>query len=273
MDVAKCTLDDVVFNAHDFSLLPSAELGRKRRFLVCSECKGPAFFRKASRSGQAACFGARPHADGCSLAAPEHEQHDDEFGEDQDALNNPGQLIHVDFNFGGAGQNIAGTDANPRDNSARRGRFTGDGPRQEAMMHRRLSTLLRNLITSEQFRSSDQILEISGRGNFVVRNFFKEFSDIQAGNIGIYGGYWGFVTYAKTDNNGTLWFNSGGIEDVSTLLDEQYVDDIFKRYHIDDEEAFAGAYILVFGTLQLSARGKKFIKIEDPGFFVLKLSA
>lgn len=32
--------------------------------------------RKASRSGRAACFGARPHHEGCELAAIEYERMD-----------------------------------------------------------------------------------------------------------------------------------------------------------------------------------------------------
>jgi hypothetical protein len=59
MDIAKCNADGQTYNASNFSLLPQNDLLIKRRKLICIGCENIAFFRIKSRSGQAACFGAR----------------------------------------------------------------------------------------------------------------------------------------------------------------------------------------------------------------------
>ena len=66
---AKCTIDNFTYTAVEFAQLQPNELEHKRRFLQCPACGGPAFFRHAAMIGRGPCFGARPHADGCELAA------------------------------------------------------------------------------------------------------------------------------------------------------------------------------------------------------------
>ena len=50
-----------------------------------------AFFRQASFNGRVAHFGARPHAEGCSL---------DDASDDFEALQIPSGKIIVDFSYG-----------------------------------------------------------------------------------------------------------------------------------------------------------------------------
>jgi hypothetical protein len=191
MDVALCTLDDVVYNATSFAVLPPSDLALKRKFLVCSKCSGPSFFRKISRSGQAACFGARPHEVGCSLAAPEYEQTDDGQGDDQDIVNNPGQHIVVDFDFGAPEHDRHNDPDGFVSSGARGGRYVGSVARPDAMMNRRLSTILRNLVASRQFRTSRQVLEVAGVGESYVVDFFVSFTSVTEEHEGQYKGFWG----------------------------------------------------------------------------------
>lgn len=272
MDVARCTEDGHTYEAVEFSQLPPIELARKRRLLCCPECNGPAFFRKASRSGRAACFGARPHAGGCGLAAPEHDVQPDGQGTDQDALNNPGGRIVVDFNYGAQEQpeheEAPGLPRNPN----RRGRFVGEGDRPDARMHRRLSTLLRNLVEAPNFSQSDQLLEIEGRDEIAVRDFFVPLDAVSEEHARMYRGFWGMISDARFAADGTLWLNSGGRDDVSFCVDEEHVDAIYDRYGVDDEEDIAGAYVLVFGTLRVSQNGKLYCLVTNPGYMALRLA-
>lgn len=272
MDTARCSEDEVIYEAIQFSHLPPMELARKRRLLRCPECNGPAFFRKASRSGRAACFGARPHADGCSLAALEHEPEEDGQGADQDILENPGERIVVDFNFGAQAQpeheEAPGFPRNPN----RRGRFVGDGIRPNARIHRRLSSLLRTLVEVPDFSQSDQILEIEGAEEITVRNFFVTLAAVNPGYAGSFRGFWGMLSDARLAQDGTLWLNSGGRDDVSFCLDARFVDGVYERYGINDEEDIAGAYILVFGTLHVSQNGKLYCPVADPGYMSFRLA-
>lgn len=269
MDAALCTIDDVIYQATHFANLPPNELARKRRFLVCPECSGPAFFRKASRSGQAACFGARPHEEGCTLAAAEYEQNDNGPGDDQDILENPGQRIILDLNFGASNDSHNDTDAMPNP-GGRGGRFIGGGTRPDATMHRRLSTILRNLMVSGEFRTSRQIVEISGIGEFTVADFFVQFDAVAHHHENQYRGYWGMVVSARFGQTDALWLNSGGRDDVSICVPEQFVNELYARFRISDEEDLAGMYVLVLGTLRTSQSGKKYVQAEDLGFITLR---
>ena len=272
MDTGKCTIDQVVYNAATFSGLPAHEVRRKRRFIVCPECDGPGYFRKASKSGQAACFGARPHKIGCSLAAPEHEGGGDTGTDEEDERINDGERIVVDFDYGGAsGKHIHG----PTGTETRRGgsKFIGGSHPIESKMHRRLSTLLRNLITSAQFRQSRQILEIAGHGEYEVKSFFTNFVDVRKAMVGRYAGYWGLISDVRFGDDKTLWFNTGGRNDVSLCLKEEYVDELWARYGISDVEDMAGAYMLVFGEIRSSKNDKKYIAMDGPAHLTIRLAS
>lgn len=268
MDAARCTLDDEVYQAVFFAALPPNELARKRKFLVCQECRDPAFFRKASRSGQVACFGARPHKEGCTLAASEYEQNNIGPGDDQDILENPGQRIILDFNFGAPNDRHNDPDGLPN-SGGRGGRFLGGGARPDAAMHRRLSTILRNLMMSEQFRTSRQIVEIAGVGEFMVANFFVQFGAVTSVHGNQYCGYWGMVVSARFDH-GALWLNSGGRDDISVCVPEQFFNELCERFRISDEEDLVGTYALILGPLQISRYRKKYVRVGDLGFITLR---
>lgn len=259
MDIAKCTLDGKEYNAVDFEKLPPNELSEKRRNLICTKCGKEAFFRKSSRSGQAACFGARPHADGCFFASAETQQVDDEGG-DEDRINNPGQRILIDLNYGAAPtRNVDVKPSAPSGDNDGRGRHVGHNPRPNANMQRRLSTLLRNLINSDTFRLSQQLIEFEERAAMSVNQFFVHFSDVADEHDYEFRGYWGLLTDAKLGQNGNLWLNSGGRGEVSCLIKSELVDAFYTRYHIDDVEDFAGTYFLIIGEKNTSQNGKPYI--------------
>ena len=90
MDNAFCTINNQTYNAYQFSQLDIGTISQLRRFLECPTCHAPAFFRKAARNGQAACFGARPHNDGCIESAPLSRLINGE-NDDEDVLHNDGQ--------------------------------------------------------------------------------------------------------------------------------------------------------------------------------------
>lgn len=273
MDDARCTLDNKIYQALRFSALPPSELYSKRRDLVCHECNGPAFFRKASRSGQAACFGARPHKDGCTLAASEYEQNNIGPGDDQYILVNPGQRIVIDLNFGTQPTDRHNDPDEPNNVGGRGGRFVGDGERPNAKMHRRLSTILRNLIKSEQFRTSRQVIEIVDVGEFAVADFFVRFSAAAVMQNVKCRGYWGMIADARLDQKGVLWLNSGGRNDMSICVPEQFVPELYQRFRVSKEEDLAEAYALVLGTLSNSQAGKKYVQAEDISFITLRLAS
>lgn len=267
MDIAKCTEDGVIYTAFNFSNLLMDDLERKRRFLQCPNCGGAAFFRHASPIGRTACFGARPHADGCELAAYENTSLENVTGSDR--LQIPGGRIVVDFRYG------APSLSNFYDGSGRAPSSGHDGNHERPHAHiyrRRLGSLLRTLIEYPAFSSSDQIVEIEGRGQMAAGDFFVPLQYARGEYSGYYRGYFGVISDAKMAMDKSLWFNSGGNDNISFCLDSRYVDAFIQRYGINDLEDIAGAYILVFGTPRVSQNGKLHCVIDGPENMALRLT-
>jgi hypothetical protein len=164
MNNAMCTKDGLTYTALEFSYLLPTDLELKRRFLQCPACGGLAFFRHASSIGRAACFGARPHANGCELAAQ------DCASDDQDTTYIPVGKIIVDFQYGAPVQQdyfkVVG-----RPSMQDQIGCNYDQPHTH-IYRRRLGPLLRTLIEHPEFSSSDMIVEIEGRGECAARDFF-----------------------------------------------------------------------------------------------------
>lgn len=270
MDIAKCTLDGRTYNAVVFAELSADEMSEKRRNLICTECEKEAFFRKESRSGQAACFGARPHKEDCTFASVET-QHVDYEGGDEDRIKNPGQRIVIDLNYGASPtHNVEVMLNNLPQSNEKRGRHVGQNPRPNAHMQRRLSTLLRNLINSEEFRKSQQLIEFEGRRPTTVNLFFVNFADVNDDHDAEFHGYWGLITDARLDQNDNLWLNSGGRGDLSCLIKAQYVDEFYKKYRVEDLEDFAGTYFLIIGEKNTSQNGKPYVASNGLNRFTLQ---
>ncbi|WP_124528976.1 hypothetical protein [Pseudomonas sp. KBW05] len=269
MDVARCIADGNTYTAHNFEQLGDSRIEGFRRLLVCVQCGAPAFFRKESRSGQAACFGARPHIPGCEFAAAEGRRRGNP-GNDQEEQINLGERIEIDFGYG-AQEIVHPTPDNPIDPNGRGGRFVPGSGRRSPVMHRRLSTLLRNLMVSEQFRNSDQIIGLP-EGQFRVRDFFVRFNEANRDHVGEYRGYWGMLSDARYGQENSLWLNSGGRENLSVVADTAIVDGLHERFDVDDLEEFAGSYILVFGTLRVSGNGKGYVACNDLRHITVSLS-
>lgn len=270
MRVALCTQDGVTYEAVDFN--QTTDFITKKRFLECPECHGPAFYRGLTRNGREACFGARPHIPGCTLATLEHDGEATGQGNEEDELLTIGQRIVLDFNFGTAEAGQGGQPAGVPIATGNAGTHGDNGPAVRETITRRLGPLLRSLIELDEFRRSPQIIEVPEIGEFSVADFFVNFTDVTDDHIGSYHGFWGMVPDARRAANGTLWFNSGGREDMSALLDKSFIEETCQRFHVENEEDIAGAYILVLGELRLAKNGKKYVQIDDPYRFTLRLA-
>lgn len=269
MDIATCTEDAHTYTAVEFASLEPNQLERKRRMLICYECRQPAFFRKQSRSGRGACFGARPHLDRCNLAAADNDIQLPGIGDDQDEFINPGDRIVIELAYGAQDEQIhlEANAAAPR--RPRGGRHIGEGGARNAEMHRRLSTLLRMLVTAPNFRYSEQIIALANQPEMLARDFFVHLSDITPEYRGQFRGFWGQLTDARP-GSGALWLNSGGRGDMSFCLPEEHINAVMERYRLSEEEDFSGSYILVLGTLQISQYNKMFCVIDDPAVMSLR---
>ena len=267
MDIAVCAEDGKIYGSGEFSRLATELMERKRRLLRCPECGGPAFFRNASFSGRAACFGARPHEAGCRLATQDEVRVDGGAGEDPDALYHSGRKIVVDFNYGAADPPGHLYEAARADRE-----FRGGYP-PDSLAHCRMSSLLRTLIGSTAFRHSYQRIEAHHQPEMAVRDFFVPLLAVTAAYKGLTRGFWGLISDVRwSEDRSTIWFNSGGLDTISFCMDARWLGEFNRRYRIHDEEDLAGVYILVIGTLEVSPNDKVFCVIENLDFMALRLA-
>ncbi len=250
MDTAKCTLNGELYTASLFSTLPPNELAHKRKHLICPECQADVYFRKASRNGQSACFVCRTHAIDCSLSSSETQGL--ESGKvDEEIVHNLNQSFELDINV----EITPTTLPTPSENKT----------------HVTLSQLLRNLVNSPEFRKSDKKIVIEDPNTTRnVDNFFVHFYDVNNTNNEDVYGFWGILSDARLDSNGSLWLNAGGIGEVSCVIPCELVDDFYKHYKLEDEEELSGAYTLIIGTKKTSANGKDYIKLKNINHIVIR---
>ncbi|MET0940933.1 MAG: hypothetical protein ABWY13_06170 [Mesorhizobium sp.] len=146
----------------------------------------------------------------------------------------------------------------------------GDGGPGHAVMHRRLSSLLRMLINAPNFRYSEQTIAVADQPELAARDFFVELGDVTRQHSGQFRGFWGQLTDAGEGAGGTLWLNSGGRGSMSFALPLEHRAAVMQRYRLANTEEFAGAYILVLGTLFVSQYGKMICPVDAPAMMTLR---
>lgn len=261
MDTAYCTLDGHTYHVTSFSQLSASDMQAKRRHLICPECRWQAYFKRAATSGQGACFGARPHSPNCGLTAPVSLRGPGS-DETQDILHNSMDHIVIDLNYG-AHETIHGDPEDVDNTRGRGGRFTGEGHRGPARMNRRLRPLLKSLISSEQFRNSSMIIELTQHTTLPVNQFFVNFSDISDQHEGTFRGYWGLVFDTGMSNDGAFWLNTGKYSDLSVLITSDLYSDFRQRAGFQQESELEGMHVLVLGKLRRATTGKLIVDVDS----------
>lgn len=261
MDVAFSNADRQTYTAVDFSNLSANKLETYRTQLICVDCGNPAFFRKRTRDGRAACFGGRPHKDNCPNATAGGGAWGVGGPDDQDERVNRGDSIVLDLRLeGSSAENGPGGD--PAQRRIGHGRaYVGNGARQ-AQMYRKLRTVLRNLIRSSSFGQSPQIIEVPGIITSKASDFFVHFDDIKYQQLGKFLGLWGTLSDARISGE-TIWLNTGGPTMPSIPVSTSEEPDLLGLARAEELEDLAGAYILVLGKVEQSTSWKKYVSFRD----------
>jgi hypothetical protein len=244
VDVALCTIDNNMYTLPVFENLSELTLSYYRRHLLCPKCLGQAFYRKQSRTGQAAFFEARPHGQQCS---------DLDWGAGWAQPIASHERIEVSLDP--AAQSSDHTQA------------------RHAAIRLSPETLLANLMFNKNFAASEQLIAVDDN-LFRVKDFFVPFAETPSNGRGEYRGYWGFVSDAgkSGEQPASLWLNSGGAQDLSIVVSGESSGGFVQRFGLDDLEMLAGAYVLVLGRLRVSQFGKKYIAVSDVSRMAISLA-
>ena len=269
MDYVKCLDDDKIYTAFEFAGLPVEELSRKRRNLVCKECGNQAYFKKASKSGQVACFGARPHKDNCSLKSIEA---DTIFGSlsESEALIAQSDLIKIDFNFGASNKiNIKQNDENLDIVNKIGKKYDYKYGEKQRYCSRRLSSILKLLINTE-FVDLDTKIEINDY-TYKAKNLFVNFKNVSK-NIGKFSGLYGQILSARFDKDGSLWLNFGvDIKECAIVIKASILPNFWTNFNLQngEEDELIGKYVLCLGFINRSSGDKLYLSLKDIGYITV----
>ncbi|WP_134598868.1 hypothetical protein [Pseudomonas aeruginosa] len=266
MQYAFCHIDQKVWEAYKFSLLPAAEIAEKRNSLTCVECKALAWFRKESTHGHPAHFCAH-HEPTCVLKA-EYVVVDADQGDGAevvDQIKSSGDIVvRLDKERGG--------DIDVEPASRVPGGLPGEGGRIHLTRGQNrfsdqeftLKRILHRLVQSPDFRQSTARLTFYRRENEPlidgrVCDITRAFSEISRGDEETRKFYWGPITSAKRTPDGKIWLKSAPqYQAVSVVIFTDIAEDFLRSFNIDDLDDLAGAHVLVSGTLQFT--GERGIK-------------
>lgn len=255
MQYALCGIDNRVWEAANFSRLPSAQLSQYRDSLICVECSALAWFRRASTHGHPAHFCAH-HEPTCQLRA-EYAVVDSDQGDGTeivDQVQSSGDIVvRLSDDHGGDIDVLPRDDVpvGPPGEGGRSHRTRGRDiySNQEFTLRR----VLHRLVQSPDFRRSQANISffrpdgrplIEGRVSGVTRAF----SEITTADDDQAKFYWGPITSARFDRDGKIWLNSSPqYQSVSVVLFADIADDFLEAFGIEDLDELAGAHVLVSG--------------------------
>lgn len=270
MDIAKCTLDNKIYSVKEFEKLEPSKLSKKRRFLEC-KCGGPAFFRKASRSGQGACFGARPHKEGCDLASTDSENVNGNLSPEDKEFINLGNEIRLDLQYGAVESKHITDDEDLSEVGRNKGTsHSSENGKAKSVLQRRLSTLLRTLVKEKDFfKDSNQKIYFKAKHPYYAKNFFIH-SDyitnkyVKNTHFESYRAIWSLISDCRYSNDEkSLWINTGGNDNISILIEEEFINIFLDRFNVKDIEDLSGKYVLNIGKLKESKNNKIYSVLED----------
>ena len=259
MNVAFCTKNKTSYDIATFSGLGDERLSTLRRALVCQKCKAQGYYRKESRDGKPACFGAY-HQDNCEYKTKGSVSRlVAEVVEEVKAISTNGQVIDVAFGFHEAdnSRSCYGPKPNIIASSASSQQHT-QKPARKRNTSRGLKSLLRMLLNTDTFASSDIAINTGTGYPFKAKNLFIHFDDVSKERLGKWRGYWGVISHADPDIS---WLNVANEKEVSIFV-SNLKDHVIKMCKIDSHEKLAGASVLVFGRLNISKNGKWYIKLD-----------
>lgn len=261
MDHAYCTTDNRTYSAAEFVALGHVAL-EKRDALLCVECRQRAFFRAMSRDGKAACFGARPHAPGCELAAVEAGIWGTEGPNAEDRRWNSGDIV-LTLARGTGAEDVAKATGAARRQRGRGRQFVNGNGDTVARQHKRLKPLLKLLLRVPEFSNSPNEIHIPSYGTSSIRNFFVSLEAVSDLHLNKFHGLWGTITSARWDAEQTLWLNTGGRDSMSFCMSEPIANTWLQSLRIDDLEEVAGTNILVLGKVRRSKNSKLYCPADN----------
>jgi hypothetical protein len=269
MDEARIDQGGALITADDFAALPGGERTSFRALLLCPVCGADAYFIREARNGRRACFGARPHQEGCELASIVTENGGYAALDETDERINAGDEFRLEPNRLRTIRHVAhDPSGSPGTGSAVR--YVGRGPSRARVSSMSLDRLLRQLATQPTFSKSKTILVLPddsrGRVKTVCRHV-GGLSDRDANKRRI---YWGTIRFPKSIDGGGAWLNTGSRATPSVLIKGDHLESVLISKHIPELDDLSGAFFAFYGYLRQGPSGKLVIFADEADWLSIR---
>lgn len=251
--------------------------------LGCPECEGNAWFRRGSRNGQAATFGAH-HIEGCQLASSYPESDPGVLEASAPELTNEFKELSIRFTPLGVHSDAGNIrDRGPIEgDSGRTGRshLAEFGEASSRTKHVELRSILGNLVTVHTYVEDLGELRINlpDREDVLPKDAFWSMSDFDLNNnsrIGKQLIVWGKVRTVNPKDYG-VFFNQGvsGRNKGSILVSPEDITDLVNQYSrrgVQDVYDFSdGWFIIAIGRPEVTSNGLVYVKPQGDhvGFYL-----
>ncbi|MBF4570779.1 hypothetical protein ITJ57_18580 [Plantibacter sp. VKM Ac-2880] len=269
MQTAIYVPDGTQYTADGFLALGATGIAKRRRSLICPSdaCRAQASFVRQSSDGRGAHFSAK-HSEDCEYRSAPSEQVGGDMGHPVDVVRNAGQRIVVELDADVEVERHGAPDALSRagDATPRHVVDHPEGGQRNAVSHRKLMPLFRDVVRSANYRASNQIVVIAGYLELPVRRFFVPFD---AGSDERYDeaarGWWGELHWARINpKTGQLWMGIGRHDDSDfrVLVTQGKIKSFLAWCGVKDPQDLRGGRLLVLGTRKRSAVGP-YVRVDS----------
>lgn len=265
MQFASTSNGQKVWDASQFKKLSKEEKIALRGTLTCSACGESAWFRKASKHGQAAHFCAR-HTNGCenrtTSDSTDVETYDPSDIEGQ--IRSSGRIvIHLDDESSDDMEQNA-KERRTGVNTGRRGKnFTGSYIGRLSSRHLTLSKILQHLIQNPDISRSDAMLVIHESAEKIllegeIRDLVVEIDAVTAENYKNHKLiYWGQIVSAHYSGAGKLWLNTSDDRRAANIcMNPGVASKFIDKCDVQDPFDLEDAFVLVIGDCWVAGSKK-----------------
>lgn len=278
MDKAFCTIDEQEWRAVAFYALPLVEIQLKKRSLLCTECKGDAWFRRSSYGNDAPHFCAHHH-ENCSLGTSY-----EAVGEGDEnkgiPVSNADNGIVLDLGLTQRYDIDVKSVLDTSETTPQGQKFTGekklDGGNFKYPAHITLKNLLYKLVKSkglfysnEKVRFKDQVFnDLPENGT----ELFVEFVNVAPWMNGARRIFWGFISDVGQTRDGKIWLNAGNIKSgLSVCINSEISSEFKEQFKVKNRlDELDGCHALIIGTCTYAATGKPILRCGELSYIVLR---
>lgn len=253
-----------IFTIQEFEMMTNLERESYRGNIECIKCGAEAYYRKVSKDGKVACFGAK-HP-GCEAASGHHSSND-VGNEDTNEVKFAADF-EIAWNYDGkkkgTNPNEDGDNKNFSEGLSRK-KYVNK-PELEKQKHISLGAILRyaeyGVIDKQNY-----VVKLPGAGMRKLKDMVVKLEDIRDYNIGQALFMWGSIKQFSK-----MWINTPYKNKISIRVDEIIQDNFWS---INQEKIKKLLYdknciIIVYGKVKKSKSGNYYINLYDTKYFLTR---